>query len=250
MKKIIIKDSNIPFIEETISCIGYFDGVHRGHQALINVCIDLAKMNNLKSMVICFDPDPNDVINKKKNKHILSFKDRLTSFEDLGVDIVCVIKFSKDLMLLDADKFISNYLHKLNINTLVCGYDFSFGYHGKGNSELLSKSINTVVVDEVSYYGKKISSTRIKEAINNGNFKLVNKLLGYSYSLMLKVIKCAKKGSKWLVECELKDKTLLLPQKVNSDDFYIQDEHVYINADSKINSNEEILIVFDNERII
>lgn len=246
MKKIIIKDS-IPNIENNVSCIGYFDGVHRGHQALIKVCIDLAKMNNLKSMVICFDPDPSDVINKNRNKHILSFKDRLTSFENLGVDIVCVIKFSNDLMKLSPESFIKKYLSKMNINTLVCGYDFSFGYLGNGDSKLLSNYLNTVVVSEVKYYSKKISSTRIKEAIINGNFKLVNKLLGYSYSLMLNVLKCSKNASKWLVECELKDKTLLLPKIINNKDFYIENNHIFIKADSKIKTSEEILIVFDNE---
>ena len=96
MKKIIIKDNIIPSIEDNVSCIGYFDGVHKGHQALIKVCKDLAKMNNLKSMVICFDPDPIDIISNSKNKHILSFKDRLETFKELGIDIVCVIKFDED----------------------------------------------------------------------------------------------------------------------------------------------------------
>lgn len=247
MKKIIIKDNIIPNIEDNVSCIGYFDGVHRGHQALIKVCKDLAKMNNLKSMVICFDPDPRDIISNSKNEHILSFKDRLLAFEDLGIDVVCIIKFDEELMKKEPLKFIEDMLLKLNIKTLVCGYDFSFGYKGKGDTKLLSKYIDTVVVDEIKYYSTKISSTRIKQAIKQGNFKLSNKLLGYNYSLMLKVINCAKKGRKWLVECKLKDKSLIMPEKINEKCLYIENGHIFLQASNELERNDEILLVFENE---
>ena len=109
-----IKDNNIPNIEDNVSCIGYFDGVHRGHQALIKVCKDLAKMNNLKSMVICFDPDPRDIISNCKNSHLLSFKDRLDAFKELGVDIVCIIKFDKKM----TDSYFLDKLVAFTINAL------------------------------------------------------------------------------------------------------------------------------------
>lgn len=247
MKKIIIKDSIIPNIEDNVSCIGYFDGVHRGHQALIKVCKDLAKMNNLKSMVICFDPDPRDIISNCKNSHLLSFKDRLDAFKELGVDIVCIIKFDEELMKKEPLKFIEDILLKLNIKTLVCGFDFSFGYKGKGNTKLLSKYLNTVVIDEIKLYSKKISSTRIKEAINKGNFKLSNKLLGYNYSLMLKVVNSARKGKKWLIECKLKDNSLVIPTKLNNKCLCVKNNHLILETSSELLVGDEILLVFENE---
>ena len=247
MKKIVIKDCNIPKIDRNIACIGYFDGVHRGHQKLIKETLVLAKKNNLKSMVICFEPDPEDVISKSKNKHILSFEDRLTSFESLGIDIVCVIKFDEILMKLKANAFIHKYLKKMNINTLICGYDFSFGYKGEGKPELLSKSINVIVIDEVSYYSKKISSTRIKQAINEGNFKLVNKLLGYEYSIMVKAINVSKKGSKWLIEANSVDNNLVMPRDGTYNGFDIKNNRFILTSKDKIDINDNLLLVFKNE---
>lgn len=247
MKKIVIKDCNIPKIDRNIACIGYFDGVHRGHQKLIKETIDLALKNNLKSMVICFDPDPDDVISKCNNKHILSFNDRLTSFESLGIDIVCVIRFDETLMKQKANIFIQKYLKKMNIRTLICGYDFSFGYKGEGKPELLSKSINVIVIDEVSYYSKKISSTRIKQAISDGNFKLVNKLLGYEYSLMVKAKNISKKGSKWLIEANCVDNKLIIPKEGLYNDFEIKNNHFILTSKDIIDINDNLLLVFKNE---
>ena len=144
-------------------------------------------------------------------------------------------------------KFIEDILLKLNTKTLVCGFDFSFGYKGKGNSKLLSKYIDTVVIDEIKYYSSKISSTRIKEAIKEGNFKLSNKLLGYNYSLMLKVVNCARKGKKWLVECKLKDSSLVMPEKIDKKCIYIENDHIFLEANNEFERNDEILLVFENE---
>jgi len=247
MKKIVIKDK-ISKIEENVACIGYFDGLHKGHQALINKTIKLAKQNNLKSMLICFDPDPNDIIHKNNVKHILTFKDRLKMLEELGLDIVCVIKFDDNLMQQNSETFIKNYLMKMNIQTLVCGFDFSFGYKGLGNPKLLKKYIKTIVIDEVNYYGKKISSTRIKEEFYNGNFKLVNKLLGYEYVMFLKVNNCVLNKKKYKVECTLKDKRLMLPKNNTCyKNISIVDNKVYIVGNYPLDKDEQVIIVFENE---
>ena len=230
MKKIIVKNGKIPKIADNVACIGYFDGVHRGHQALIKVAKDLSRMNGLKSMVICFNPDPNDIIFKKRNKHIHSYSDRLDYFEEMGVDIVCVVEFTEELMKLEPEVFIEEFLMKMNINTLVCGYDFSFGNMGKGNSELLSSNLNTVVVEEVSYYKKKISSTRIKEAIQKGNYRLVNNLLGHNYRLKLKVIGYENGRYK----CECIDDSLLLPKKYDNGTLSYRDGYFYLKSKEKL----------------
>lgn len=248
MKKIVVKDGVIPNIDSNVACIGYFDGVHKGHQALINFTKYLAHSNNLKSMVICFDPDPVDVINpKNKNMHLLSKKDRLSSFEALGIDIVCIIKFTKDLMKLNSKDFIVNYLSKMNIDTIVCGYDFTFGYMGKGNSNTLSKYINTVVIDEVSYYGKKISSTRIREAIREGNFKLANRLLGYEYTIRLKVKFSIQYGSESISEAICVDKNQVLPIESPYDDITILSDHFFFKNILDLSVGDEIILVFKNE---
>lgn len=248
MKKIVIKDNIIPKIDRNISCIGYFDGVHKGHQALINFTIYMAKNNNCKSMIICFDPDPEDIINPLScKKHILSKEDRLNSFAEMGIDIVCIIKFNKKLMKAKPLDFIKDFLMKLNIESIVCGYDFSFGFLGKGDAKLLNKYINTTVIDEISYYGKKISSTRIRDLISKGNFRLANKLLNYNYSVILKVINCSRKGSKWLIRAIPVDNSLLMPIN-GAYNGYLIDNNTYIfESSSRANINEEILLEFKYE---
>lgn len=121
----------------------------------------------------------------KKTKHITTLNERLKLFDKFGLKNVIIIKFNKDFMNLKSKDFSNNYLKKFNLKSLVCGYDFRYGYKGEGNSETLKKELkgycDVHIVDEVQYYSKKISSTRIKEEIDKGNNKLVNKLLGYEY---------------------------------------------------------------------
>lgn len=177
----IIYDKSIK-LERNVSCIGYFDGVHRGHQALISKTVDIAKKKNLKPCIITFYPDPYEVINKKKNLQISNFKQRMKHFEELGIEKVIVINFDEDIMYKSYSYFNSNILNNLNIDTLICGYDFTYGYKAQGNKKTLKEcKFNVCSLKEVTYYGKKISSSRIRKEIMNKNYKLVNKLLGYEY---------------------------------------------------------------------
>lgn len=246
MKKYCI-EKDIPKLDQNISCIGYFDGVHRGHQVLINKTIEIAKQKNLKSMVICFDPDPDEIINSTNSKHVLSLKDRLISFENLGIDEVCIIKFNKKLMNLKPETFIKKYLLKMNIDTLVFGFDFSFGFKGQGNGKTLEKYLNTISIPAVNYYNKKISTTRIKQAIYEGNFKLTKRLLGYKYSLMLEVVKVSKTKNKWLIETNNVDKKMIMPKDGKYNCYEIKNGHLYFICGDKLAINEKLLMVFDYE---
>lgn len=181
MIKKYVYDENIK-IDRNVACIGFFDGVHIGHQELINKTIALARKKGIEANIITFNPDPLDVIGGKKNKHINSFKERIALFNKFGLDNVVVIPFSEDIMNLSSNDFIKKVLLKLSIETLVCGFDFTFGKKGLGNPDtLIKKGINTLVIEEKKYYGKKVSSTRIKDEIKKENYRLVNKLLGYEY---------------------------------------------------------------------
>lgn len=177
-------ESNID-IPENVSCIGFFDGVHLGHQALIKKTVELSKKMNVKPFLITFYPDPADIISNSKTKHINSLNRRIELFEKFGIEGVIVIEFNKEVMSIDKTEFVNRYLKKLNIKGLVCGFDFHYGYKGIGDYKTLKKDLKDIckvyMVDEVKYYGKKVSSTRIKEEIEKKNFKFVDKLLGYKY---------------------------------------------------------------------
>lgn len=185
IKKIYVSENEIPEITPNVSCIGYFDGVHLGHQALINKTVEKANKLKVEPYLITFYPDPSDIISSKKTNHINTFNRRIKLFEEFGIKGVIIIEFNKDVMSESKELFVEKYLSKLNLRGLVCGYDFHYGYKGEGDYKTLKaelkKNIPVYMVKQVKYYGKKVSSTRIKEEIKKGNMKLVNKLLGYKY---------------------------------------------------------------------
>ena len=242
MKKILIKDIEFEIQERNVACIGYFDSLHLGHQDLLNKTISEAKRLGLKSALICFRPDPVDIISGKKNKHIFSDKEKENIVKRFGIDMMIIISFDEELMRMDAKEFIERYLNKMNIEELVSGFDFSFGYKGLGNNKLLRKygSFRSIVIPEHTHYGKKISSTRIKEEISKGNLKLVDKLLGYPYYRNLKVVNVSQKGSKWLIEAVDNDKNIINIKQGDYERFRYYDGIYYFESDLKYKKDDVI----------
>lgn len=247
--KYINLNSKLKF-KPSVACIGYFDGVHIGHQKLILDTISCAKKYNVSSTVICFTPDPVDIINNCHNKHISSFETRLSIFDSLGVDNVIVFRFNTEFMRISPNKFIKNYLNKMSIIKLICGYDFSFGYKGIGDYKLLEEKGNfeLKVMPEFKYKGSKVSSTRIKESLSRGNIRLVNTLLGYNYYLIVKVNKTLKTGKKWLISLKTIDKNLLLPPNgAYSDGFEINSDNIYLIGSKPLKKGQVLLLEFNDE---
>ncbi len=250
VKKISVNEKPGHF-DVSVACIGYFDGLHIGHQELIDRTIGKAEEKGCRSMVICFEPDPMELISGKKQKHILSYQERLERMEEFGVDDILVFRFDEKLMKMDAHEFIDRYLNRLNISELVCGFDFTFGYRGEGNSDLLREcgDFDVDVVEEIKYDGAKVSSTRIKREIESGNFRLVSRLLNYYYYLPLVVIKASRKGSKWLVEARSKDRDRVMPGRIEDifDTVSYKDGIFYIESDVDAEKGEEFVIIFEDE---
>lgn len=168
-------------LKRNVACIGYFDGVHKGHQLLIHKTILEANKKGLEPYLITFKPDPYEVINNKKAEHINSFKRRIQLFEQYGIKGVIVIPFDEELMRMNKDAFYEKILKKLNIETLICGEDFTYAYKGEGKPKDLKKKQDVIIAEPLNYYGKKISSTRIKKALKEGKISFANKMLGYEY---------------------------------------------------------------------
>lgn len=245
VKVVHIKNDNFTFKEKLCVCIGYFDGIHLGHKALIDTTVDYAHNNSLKSALISFEPDPIEVITKKKNYHIFSSKKRKEIISSLGIDYLIIIDFNEELMRMNPEEFIDKYLKKLNIQHLVCGYDFRFAYKAKGNPNLLRKYFKTDIIPEYKYYGKKVSSSRIKDTIYKGNFKLVNRLLGFNYEINLKVKKVQKMASKWLLEAKIADKDIFIPKEGEYKGYFsIKNDTFYLESSDKHSINDTVTIVF------
>ena len=189
--------SGIKRIGNIAACIGYFDGLHLGHQQLVNKTIQLAKENRLSSALITFDPDPWVVLKGIGSiEHITSIEQRKKIVADLGIDIWISIEFTKELAALDPNVFIDEVITALGVKELVCGFDFSFGKFGIGTTETLQScdKFNTTVIEAVKKEGVKISSTLIEENIIKGNVKLANELLTRPFTIISTVIHGRNRG--------------------------------------------------------
>lgn len=178
---------------KTVVSLGIFDGIHRGHQAVINTA-GRFKTQGLDSVLFTFKTDT--VTTKGKDGRIemlLSDELKKEHFEKMGVDYIFSPRFY-ELKNMTAQDFVEKILYKrLNAAVVVCGEDFHFGKGALGNAEKLGilcdkYNIKTVIVKQAEYDGKKISSTEIRECIRQGKIKKANEMLGYNYYYKLPVL--------------------------------------------------------------
>jgi riboflavin kinase / FMN adenylyltransferase len=185
---------------KTVLALGYFDGVHKGHQQVILTAKYLAKEKGYKSGVMTFHPHPSVVLNKKVKhvQYITPLEDKLKEIEKLGIDFVYVVKFTEEFSKLEPQEFVDNFIIGLNVKHVVAGFDFSFGRMGKGNMELMPKisrgEYTTTTVSKVSKDGEKISSTLIRQNLQEGKMKEVKDLLGRPYAMKGVVVHGNKRG--------------------------------------------------------
>lgn len=181
-----------------VACIGYFDGIHVGHQKLIDTVKTYANTHDCVPSCICFDCDPWILLHKESNPAQLTpLHKRLELFEKFGIKRCYLLHFDKDMMQMPALAFIENILEKCNLKALICGSDFRFAHKGEGNIETLKKAqFESIVVDPIMYDKDKISSSIIEKHIYDGNIALANTQLGYIYNVDGIVVDGNKIGSK------------------------------------------------------
>lgn len=199
--KIIEIDLNYKAKEESVIALGNFDGVHRGHIELIKKAIENAKKLNIKSSLLLFNEHTDNLVKVGKKDIITTNKTKFEILENLGVDIIYLINFTKKFMSYSPIKFLDDFLAKnLKIKGVVVGYDYTYGYKKSGNIEFLreNKSLfETVeIIEQISYKGEKISSSLIRKLIENGKIKEANFLLSRPYKLIGEIIHAKGLGKK------------------------------------------------------
>ncbi len=179
----------------TVVTIGSFDGVHLGHQKIINQLVTVAKNEKLESVVLTFLQHPRNILQDKQNIFLLnSNQEKIFLLEKTGIDNLIILPFNMEFASLSGEDFVKKILvKKIHVKKIIIGYDHRFGKNRMSNIDDLIQfgekyhfnvtQISAQEINEIS-----ISSTKIRNAISTGNIALANKYLGYTYNFTGKVV--------------------------------------------------------------
>lgn len=181
--------------------LGNFDGVHLGHQKLINQVVSKAKKDNVLSSVFTLEPHPMKVLNPEKAPLLLTgIEKKQEIIKNIGVDYLIIQKFSKSFSRFNPLDFITDYLNKhLNINRIFVGDDYRFGRGGRGDADYLDEKgqkmgFEVEVIPPEKVHNKIVSSTYIRKLIKDGLFKIAADFLGRPFSISGKVVRGDNRG--------------------------------------------------------
>ena len=173
--------------KKTIYALGFFDGVHLGHQALLKQCRELADQNGCQAGVVTFASHPDSLVLGEPPALLNTSDDRARLLYAFGMDIVKEIPFDRELMTTHWSTFLDRLL-AVGAAGFVCGDDFRFGSGGLGTAKKLAaycekKELPYAIVPEQIMGGERISSTRIRSLLEQGDLENVSRLLGHPHVL-------------------------------------------------------------------
>ncbi len=176
--------------------IGNFDGMHLGHQALLQANIYAAYSLGKIPAVLTFEPHPREFFTPlNAPARLCNLREKLEYFEAAGIQKVFVCAFNKKFAAISADAFLNILCQKLNANTILVGHDFKFGAKRLGDiSSFKAAGFDLIALPQVELDGSRVSSTRVRNALANGDLNLAAQLLGRNYSVSGKVVHGAKRG--------------------------------------------------------
>ncbi len=189
-------------VKNPILTLGMFDGVHIGHQAIVQKLNQLANEIDGESVLLTFEPHPRVVLQKGFDdlQLLTTLDEKIEMLKKSGLKNLIIHPFTKEFSQLTSETFVENLLcNEIGIHTIVIGYDHHFGKNREGNFEQLQKlsqklNFNLVKLDEVKSEGLHISSTQIRNALLQSNIEFAAKGLGRNYSLSGKVVHGDKIG--------------------------------------------------------
>ncbi|WP_456458060.1 bifunctional riboflavin kinase/FAD synthetase [Reichenbachiella sp.] len=194
----------IPEIQNAIVTSGTFDGVHFGHQKILKKIVKTAKELNGKSVVLTFWPHPRFVLfpEEKTLKLLSTFEEKAQLLEEVGIDYLVKVEFTKAFSQLSSESFIQNMLvEKLKTKKLIIGYDHRFGKNRSGSFEYLKENsdrfgfeVEEIPRQDIDDVG--VSSTKIRQALFHGEVDLAAEFLGRLYSIQGTVVEGKQIGSK------------------------------------------------------
>ena len=199
MKTIHIGSQPQVMEDDLCLAVGYFDGLHLGHLQLLKEVKRQADNKHLKSAVLSFSPNPLLTLGVIEEEHLItSLKDRAEILESLGFDYFLILDFSPAIAAMECEAFIEEFIVKMNVKHVVCGFDFYFGKQGRGNSQTLQDlSLGRYAVSVIAEYEDhhlKVSSSRISQLIQKGDMEEAHRLLSRPFRISGTVIHGKKRG--------------------------------------------------------
>lgn len=192
-------------LKNPVLTIGNFDGVHKGHLVLFDKVKDRAKAIGGQSAVMTFEPHPIRVVKPGNGPPLITpTKQKLDLISNSGIDLILCIPFTHQFASISAEEFVQDILvDRLGIKEIVVGYDYTFGFKRQGNIRLLQEMGNRLgfkvhVVDPIRLDNALVSSTSIRELVQEGNLSEAKKLLGRDYQICGTVVKGKNRGGRLL----------------------------------------------------
>ena len=185
--------------EQTIYALGFFDGVHLGHEALLRECRRLAEETDCKAAAVTFSSHPDTLVLGKTPNLINTIEDRVRLLQSAGMDDVVVLPFDKQMRSMPWREFLTLLETRHQAAGLVCGHDFRFGNRGEGNATLLQdycteKGMPCSIVPEQKLEEVTISSTHIRSLLEQGKMEEAARFLGHPHMLTGEVVSGRKLG--------------------------------------------------------
>ncbi|WP_252503565.1 bifunctional riboflavin kinase/FAD synthetase [Sporosarcina sp. Marseille-Q4943] len=189
-------DDNGPFS----LAIGFFDGLHKGHQTVINEAKAKAKELGIRSAVMTFNPHPSHLFGNGADKvgYITKYPEKSRLLEQMGIDVLFIVTFDWNLASLSPEQFIEIFIKQLGVKHVTAGFDFTFGSKGAGTMEQMAAlsegEYGTTIIEKVTDSEDKISSTRIRKLLSEGDVEKTASLLGRPFRSVGTVIDGEKRG--------------------------------------------------------
>jgi len=188
-------------IEPTVVALGNFDGIHKGHQQIITRTVKEAEAAGLKSAVFTFSNHTSSILkNVPPVKNILYAEEKMRILEEMGVDYVFNIPFTEEILCMSPEEFIDRILvEKFNIREAYCGFNYSFGYKASGTPEVLmheglKRGLGIHVQEPYLIDGIVVSSTYIRQLIEEGRMEEATKFMGRMYAISGEIVMGNKLG--------------------------------------------------------
>lgn len=184
----------------SVMALGYFDGIHQGHQKVISTAKEIAVDMGVDAAVMTFYPHPSVVLGSStpQTEAITPLDEKIDLIEQLGIDVLYIVKFDPTIAGLTPQQFVDDYIIALSVVHVVAGFDFTYGSKGRGTMDSMPfharNKFNQTIIDKVSKHDEKVSSTLIRSYIREGAVENIKGVLGRNYIVKGTVVKGDQRG--------------------------------------------------------